>query len=142
MDEATFKRRTKRLAVDAIALVEGLPQRPTTTTIARQLLRAMTSIGANYRASCRARSYQEIVAKLSIVEEEADESLYWLELLVESGLVDAPAVSPIADETEQILRMVVASKKTLKAKYNAPTFGDPNERQPRIVNRESSNRES
>ncbi|MCK9518866.1 MAG: four helix bundle protein, partial [Dehalococcoidia bacterium] len=86
MNEYEFKRRTKALALDTIRMVEQPPRSRTSDVISRQSLRSITSVGANYRASCRGRSIEEIVAKLSIVEEEADESLYWLELLTELGL--------------------------------------------------------
>ena len=86
MDEQEFKKRTKRIALDAIRLVNSLPRGRSADVIGRQLLRSATSIGANYRAACRAKSKADLIAKLVIVEEEADESLYWMELLVESGL--------------------------------------------------------
>ncbi len=81
MDEREFKKRTKRFALDAILLVDSLPKGRSADVIGRQLLRSATSIGANYRAACRAKSKADLIAKLAIVEEEADESLYWMELL-------------------------------------------------------------
>ena len=87
MDENLFKRRTKQLALRVIKTVESLPKNRTADVLGRQLLRSGTSIGANYRAACRGKSTADVIAKLRIVEEEADESAYWMELLVESGLV-------------------------------------------------------
>ena len=88
MNEAEFKERTKRLGLRIIDLVESLPKTKTAEVIGRQLLRSATSIGANYRAACRGKSTADVLAKLAIVEEEADETAYWLELLVESRVVD------------------------------------------------------
>ena len=86
-NEAVFKNRTKQLAREIISLVESLPRSLTAEVIGRQLLRSGTSIGANYSAACRGKSKADFIAKLAIVEEEADETSYWLELLLESDLV-------------------------------------------------------
>ncbi len=134
MDEETFKRRTRALALAVIGLTESLPRRTTATVIGRQVVRSATSVGANYRASCRARSVAEIIAKLSIVEEEADETMYWLELLVESGLANTAAVQPLLREASEIVAMTVASKKTLKRNAGVRGFST---NQSKIVNRES-----
>jgi four helix bundle protein len=122
VDEETFKRRTRGLALATIAYVESLRPGRTSDVLGRQLLRSITSVGANYRASCRARSIEEIIAKLSIVEEEADESLYWLELTVASHCGDEAAARPLLQETSEILAMTVASKKTLKSRIGARGF--------------------
>jgi four helix bundle protein len=82
MDEQAFKQRTKKLALRVIELVEALPKSRTADVIGRQLLRCGTSIGANYRSACRGKSTADVLAKLAIVEEEADETIYWLELLI------------------------------------------------------------
>lgn len=113
MNEAQFKDRTKKLALRVIHLVDSLPRKRSADVIGRQLLRA-TSVGANYRAACRAKSRKDMIAKLGIVEEEADESLYWLELIIESGMMRKTLLAPLIDETNQILSMVVASQKTLR----------------------------
>jgi four helix bundle protein len=109
---ADFKNRTKQFALRVIRLVESLPQRRTADVLGKQLLRSGTSVGANYRAACRARSPQEFRSKLGIVEEEADESIYWIELLVESRLVRECLVTNLLQEAGEILAMVVASIKT------------------------------
>ncbi|HVF99220.1 MAG TPA: four helix bundle protein [Chloroflexia bacterium] len=114
MDEQEFKRRTKRIALDAIQLVDSLPKSRSADVIGRQLLRSATSVGANYRAACRAKSKADLIAKLSIVEEEADESLYWMELLVESGLASHGQLAELERQTDQIVAMIVASIKTLR----------------------------
>ena len=87
MDENLFKQRTKQLALRFIDIVDALPKKRTADVIGRQLIRSGTSIGANYRAACRGKSTADVIAKLRIVEEEADESAYWMELLIESGLL-------------------------------------------------------
>ncbi len=120
MDEKTFKERTKQLALRVIRLVESLPVNKTADVIGRQVLRSATSVGANYRAACRAKSAADMIAKLGIVEEEADETLYWLELLVESELVPEARLSSLIQETNEITAMVVSSIKTLRNQHNTP----------------------
>jgi four helix bundle protein len=89
--------------------------------IGTQLLRAGTSVGANYRAACRARSRKEFIAKMGIVEEEADESQFWLELLLERGLLDAQRVSSLHQEAGQIVAMTVSSIRTARrTPYSTP----------------------
>jgi four helix bundle protein len=114
MDEKTFKERTKRFGLSVVQLVEMLPRNRTAEILGRQLLRSGTSVGANYRAACRGRSASDLVAKMGIVEEEADESIYWMELLVESHIVSAERVSPLIKEANEILAMTVASIRTLR----------------------------
>ena len=116
MDEATFKRRTKQFALRAIELVDALPKTSAANVIGRQLLRSATSVGANYRSACRGRSTADVIAKFAIVEEEADESMYWLELLVDSKLVAAAKVQELQREANELIAMTVASIKTLRTK--------------------------
>jgi four helix bundle protein len=92
VDAEELKGRTKAFALRSIRLIEALPKTRTADVIGRQLLRAATSVGANYRAACRARSPAEFAYKIGVVEEEADESAYWLELLVESHLLPSARV--------------------------------------------------
>jgi four helix bundle protein len=132
MDADEFKQRTKRFALDAIVLVGELPGGKVSEVLGRQLLRSATSVGANYRAAARAQSPAQMLAKLSIVEEEADESLYWLELFVETGIIPAGRAQPLRKEASQLLAMTVASKKTLRARATSPA-----RRQSSIVNRQS-----
>ncbi len=129
MNPEEFKRRTKALGLAVIKLVDSLPRRGSAQTIAIQLLRAATSVGANYRAACRGRSAADVIAKLSIVLEEADETAYWLELLLESGHASAESVDGVLAEAHEITAMTVASLKTLKSRYprkNAPCVRVPN----------------
>jgi len=116
MNEQEFKQRTKQLALRVIKVVSSLPKNTVSEVIGKQLIRSGTSVGANYRAACRARSTADLIAKLRIVEEEADECLYWMELIVEAKLVDVANLRSIMSETNEILAMTVASIKTLIAK--------------------------
>ncbi len=115
MNEAEFKRRTKALPLRVIRLVAALPKSPAGDVIGKQLLRAGTSVGANYRAACRARSSRDMLSKLGIVEEEADECVYWLELLGDSKVVSPKLLSDLSREFNEIVAMIVASKKTLRS---------------------------
>jgi len=119
MNEQEFKQRTKDLALRVIRLVRVLPKETAADVIAKQLLRCATSVGANYRAACRGRSIADEVNKLSIVEEEADECFYWLELLAEAEIVSRTRLDNLLSETNEITAMVVASIKTLRAKSAA-----------------------
>ena len=116
MDEKTFKARTKKLAIAIIKQVDKLPRSLATDVIARQLVRSGTSIGANYRAACRAKSTPDMINKLKIVEEESDETEYWFELLTEAGLISKSQIADIYKETDEILAMTIASIKTLRAR--------------------------
>jgi four helix bundle protein len=114
MDEQAFKQRTQRLALKVIELVEVLPRSRTADVISRQLLRCATSVGANYRSACRGKSTADVLAKLAIVEEEADETIYWLELLVQAEMSTSDKVMPLIKEADEIVAMTVASIKTLR----------------------------
>ena len=126
-----FKDRTKRLGLSFIELAEELPKSRTANVIGHQLIRSGTSIGANYRSACRGQSIADVIAKLRIVEEEADESLYWLELLVESNLVSYTRVERLSRETHEIIAMTVASIRTLQKRNAVP----PTNRKSKIENR-------
>jgi len=119
MDEKVFKSRTKKLAVAIIKEVDKLPRSLVADVIGKQLVRSGTSIGANYRAACRAKSSPDMINKMKIVEEESDETEYWLEILVEAGLVPQNQVASIYKETDEILAMTVASLKTLRARQSS-----------------------
>ena len=117
--------RTKAFAVRVIKLVDSLPRGLSAQIIGRQLLRSATSVGANYRAACRGQSRAEFAAKLSIVVEESDEALYWLELVRETGLIKAELLVEIIKEANELVAITLASRKTAK------THG-------RLVNRQST----
>jgi len=114
MDKEDLKRRTKQFALRVIRLVEALPRTRTAQVIGNQLLRSATSVAANYRAACRARSQADFVHKLGIVEEEADESLFWLEMVVETELMPAARVEDLIKEADELTAIFVASRKTAK----------------------------
>ena len=116
MDGAEFKRRTRAFAIGIIELIREMPRDMAGAVLGRQLVRSATSVGANYRAACRARSAADVVAKLKIVEEEADETLYWLERLVEAGLLEGARVDSLHAETNEIVAMTIASIKTLRSR--------------------------
>ncbi len=116
MDEKTFKARTKKLAVAIIQQTEKLPKLLAADVIGRQLIRSGTSIGANDRAACRAKSSADMINKMKVVEEESDETEYWLELLVEAELVPQGQIAGIYKETDEILAMTVSSIKTLRGR--------------------------
>lgn len=120
--EEKLKRRTKQFAIEIIRLVQSLNRNLVADVLARQLLRSGTSVGANYRSACRARSKADMLSKLAIAEEEADECLYWIDLLVEAGELNTAVAKPVSDECEQILRMLVASIKTLRAGPQAHSY--------------------
>ena len=118
MSPEQMKSRTKCYALSVIGLMSELPRHYVTDCIARQIVRSSTSVGANYRAACRARSAADFIAKLKIVEEEADETLYWLEMLQESGKAPGERIQPIWREGNEILSMIVASIKTKRSNSN------------------------
>jgi four helix bundle protein len=114
MNENELKQRTKQFALRVIKLAGALPGHFIARTIGSQLVRAGTSVGANYRAACRARSQAEFIAKLGIVEEEADESGYWLELIIEAKLMNSALVKPLFMEASEITAIISASRRTAK----------------------------
>jgi len=122
--------RPKAFALNVIRFVGTLPRNYVVDVLAKQLVRCSTSAGANYRAACRARSSADFIAKMKIVEEEADESVYWLEMLKESGYAATEAVEPLLSEANEIVAMTVASIKTKRAQLN-------NESNPTFVTRNS-----
>jgi len=109
-----LKQRTKEFALNTVRLVERLPRGRAAEVIGRQLLRSGTSVAANYRSARRARSRREFIAKMGIVEEEADESSLWLDLLVEAGLVPSAQVAALRDEADQLVAITVASIRTAR----------------------------
>ncbi|MGI9105896.1 MAG: four helix bundle protein [Pyrinomonadaceae bacterium] len=115
MNADEMKQRTRAFALRVIRLVEALPKTKTDDVVGKQLLRCGTSVGANYRASCRAKSPADFIAKMGIVEEEADETIYWIEMLIESGLVEKDRVAGLPDEANQIVAIVVSSIKTARS---------------------------
>ena len=111
-----FKKRTKVFALRIIKLYQFLPKTPESQIIGKQLLRSCTSVAANYRAACRARSNAEFISKMGIVVEEADETVFWIELLIDAELVRAEKISDLLKEANEILFIVSAASKTARKK--------------------------
>ncbi len=114
MTEKEMLQRTKAFALRIVKLVDALPKTTAGRAIGGQLERSGTSVSANYRAACRGRSKAEFIAKLGIVEEEADESGLWLELIMEGGLLDRRLVKELHKEAGEITAIVSASRKTAR----------------------------
>src|SRR5215471_15377776 len=112
MTERELLERTKQFALRIFKLVGALPQTIQGRAVAAQLIRSGTSVAANYRAGCRARSKPEFVAKLGVVEEEADETAFWLELIIETELLPAVKVKPLLTEASEIVAIMASWKKT------------------------------
>jgi four helix bundle protein len=117
-DIEKLKLRTKHFAVRIVKLFQALPKSDEARIIGRQLLRSGTSVGANYRAVCRARSKREFIAKIGCVVEEADETVFWLELLIECSIMPERKLSALTQEAEELLAIFAASQRT--AKYGRP----------------------
>ncbi|MBI4753672.1 four helix bundle protein [Candidatus Desantisbacteria bacterium] len=116
MDQDELRKRTKKFALRIIKLVSTLSETKEADVIGRQILRSGTSIGANYREATRARSKAEFISKIGIVEQEADETLYWLELLIESNIVNQTRIADLMSEAQELLAIFVSSGKTAKWK--------------------------
>jgi len=114
MTSEELKFRTKKFALRVMNLIETLPNKMSGKVVANQLLRSATSAGANYRSACRSRSKVEFISKIRIVEEEADESLYWLELIKESGLVKEVRISELIEEASELTAIFTSIGKTSK----------------------------
>ena len=114
MNEIQLKNRTKEFAKNIIKLCRKLPNNREGRLIGNQLFRAGTSVAANYRAACRGRSKAEFVSKLAIVEEEADESMFWLELINEMSISGESLVDDLIKESDEIVAIVVSSIRTTK----------------------------
>ena len=117
-----LQQRTKAFAVRVIRMFGQLPKSTEADVLGRQVLRSGTSVAANYREACRARSKAELLSKLGLVEQELDETMLWLELLVEAEIVSRSKMDPLMQETDELLRIVVASMKTLKGQGARPAL--------------------
>jgi four helix bundle protein len=121
MNETQMKQRTKKFALRVLKLADALPKTRSGNAIAGQIVRCGTSVAANYRALCRTKSRADFINKTSIVEEEADESYFWLELLVGAGLLGSRQVQPLLQEANEITAILVASRKTAAGRQ-VPSF--------------------
>src|SRR5213595_2703952 len=126
-NEPDLKKRTKTFALRILKLVDALPKTTAGRALASQVVRSGTSVAANYRAACRARSTADFIAKMGIVEEEGDETLFWLELLEESELVSATKLAAIKQEANELIAITVASIKTARRNRSPDSaFSTPN----------------
>lgn len=120
-DAHDLKVRTKDFAQRIFKLVDALPQTLLGRTVAKQVIRRGTSVAANYRAACRARSRAEFIAKIGIVEEEVDETLFWLELIVDTGLLGAKRIAFLLQEADELVAIMAASRKSAVASRQSPS---------------------
>lgn len=114
MTERELKIRTRKFAVNILNLVDVLPNRRSAHIIGNQLGRSASSVAANYRAACRGRSHAEFIAKIGVVEEEADESVFWLDILPETKNAKQEEVDPLLNEARQLTAIFTAASKTAK----------------------------
>jgi len=128
MNAEAMKARTKKFTLRCLRLAESLPNSPGGRMVAWQLVRCGGSVGANYRAACRALSKAEFIAKLGIVEEESDESAFWMEVLMEAQMQTIRRVQPLAQEAQEILKIIVASIQTARSRkaHRDPRFTNRN----------------
>ncbi len=117
---ADLKARTKQFALRVMKMVDALPRTIQGRAIAKQIIRSATSVAANYRAACRARSRAEFIAKIGIVEEEADESCFWLELIIDSGLLNEDRIRPLLSEAGELVAIMAASRKSAIGNRRSP----------------------
>lgn len=132
MTESELRLRTRQFALRVMQLVDALPRTKSGDVIGRQLLRSGTSVGANYRAACMAKSLPDFVNKLGIVEEEADESVYWMELICEAKLIPEKRLLVLMQEGEELFRIIASSRIT--AKRNAKAASSISNRKSQIAN--------
>ena len=118
MNAEELKNRSKKFSLRIFKLVAALPNSVQGRAIGSQLIRCGTSVAANYRAACRARSKAEFVVKIGLVEEEADESAFWLELLIEANLIKSDLLAPLLQETRELVAIIAASKITASGRVH------------------------
>lgn len=116
MTPEEMKKRFRDLALRCVKLASTFPRGPIGDVFTRQLVKAATGAAANYRAACVARSRADFISKIGIVEEEADESVFWIDLAVDAGLVKRPRVQALVDEGREILAIIIQSRKTAKSR--------------------------
>ena len=119
MTPEELRARTKAFSLRVVRLVTSLPTGRVGNTFGSQLLRSATSVAANYRAACRARSYADFTSKLGLVEEEADETAFWIEMVADAGLVKRARVEKLLQEAREVLAIITASRKTARSNRSA-----------------------
>ncbi len=123
MTPEEMKARTKAFALRCVKLVSSFPKGMVADVIGRQLIKSSTSVAANYRACCSARSHADFLNKLGIVEEEADESIFWIDFALEAGLTKKNLVQGLLEEGREIVSIIIASAKTAKSRKAQKTAG-------------------
>ena len=119
MDKNTLQQRTKQFAIRVFKLAKAMPRTAESCVISRQMIRSASSVAANYRAACRGRSRAEFIAKLGIVEEESDETVFWLEMIIEAGIFKKEKIAPLLKEANEIVSIIVVSLKSSKKNKSA-----------------------
>ena len=114
MDKTELKKRTQKFSIDILKFIETLPNRRALNVLSNQLLRSATSVGANYRSACKGKSSADFINKITICEEEADESIYWLDLMIESELVNSSILPTLKKEATELTAIFTAIGKTSK----------------------------
>ena len=114
MTKDELKLRSKKFAVNIVKLVEELPNSKAGNTIGNQIIRSGTSVAANYRSACRARSNADFISKITVVEEECDETLFWLELIAESDLIKKEKIFDLMKEADELTAIFTASGRTAR----------------------------
>lgn len=125
MNVNDLKQRTKNLALNVIRMIESLPKTNTSLIISRQLIRSATSIGANHSAACRAKSKADFIFKIGVVEEEADETCYWLKLLYDSKIISEDQFINLHRETNELTAIFTATRKTSRINNNSTKISNP-----------------
>jgi four helix bundle protein len=125
MTSQELKDKCKQFALRVFKMTDSLPNTKAAKVIANQILRSSTSIGANYRAACRARSKADFISKITVVEEEADETLYWLELIHESGMMKYERISSLMKDADELVAIFTSSGKTAKTNNPKSTIRNP-----------------
>lgn len=120
MKSAELKERTKQFALRVIRMTDTLPRKMSADVLGRQVLRSASSVAANYRAACRAKSKPDFIAKMSIVEEEADETVFWLEMIADSELIPAKKLTELLREANELTAIAVASILTARRSAGIP----------------------
>ena len=128
MTPQELKDKTKKFALRIIKLTDSLPGTRASNVVANQILRSATSVGANYRSACRAHSKADFISKITIVEEEADESLFWLEIIHESGMMKYNRLEAIMKEADELVAIFTSSGKTAKINNPKSTIRSPKSR--------------
>lgn len=122
MKKEELQKRTKQFAIRIIALIDELPNTKAGHTIGNQIVRSGTSVAANYRTACRARSEADFISKITVVEEECDETLFWLELIEETNLLKKEKVQDLQKETDELTAIFTASGKTARQNKNPKSY--------------------